>query len=99
MRQETLFKFTVVTEKQEKGQVTVWLKTLSPVVDRPITSGWRISKHKQKEKVERFTRAIEDGVVTKNPRVLTDVNGRTYVGFNSCVGARHLNADLKRLGY
>jgi len=47
----------------------------------------------------RLCAAITAGVVVKDAKVLTDINGKTYVSFNSAVLGRYLNADLKRLGY
>lgn len=49
--------------------------------------------------VKRLMAACEAGVLFKSPEVKTDVNGKTYVDAICMVSGRHINADLKRLGY
>ena len=48
---------------------------------------------------ERLVKAIHAGVVFPDPKVKTDVYGKTYVEATCKVMGRYLNADLKRLGY
>ena len=67
-------------------------------VDRPDTGGWTVSTTKM---ALRLVAAIRAGFVCTNPRVMTDVHGKTYVthdGHSRILG-RRMNADLKRLGF
>lgn len=65
-------------------------------VDRPYTHGWQVKE----KNVKRLTAALEgEAAKVAEHKVLTDVNGKTYVSFDIPVRARTLNADLKRLGY
>ncbi len=66
-------------------------------VDRPRTSGW--STGKSRPLANRLAKAIRAGAAIDSLEVLTDVNGKTYVGYRHVVGAKHLNADLKKLGF
>jgi hypothetical protein len=47
----------------------------------------------------RLKAAILAGAAYPVRGVLTDVNGQTYVDFDHNVMGRHLNADLKKLGF
>jgi hypothetical protein len=67
-------------------------------LDRPSTGGFGLKKtHRQL--AERLKRAIDAGAVYPVATVARDVNQKTYVRADSKVGGRHLNADLRRLGY
>jgi hypothetical protein len=88
-----MFDVTVTTDV-DGIHVTV----TTPVTDREDVYAWAIpSKHDAL--ASRLARAVRDGAVLKNPVVKTDVNGKTYVSVDSQVMGRHMNADLKRLGY
>ncbi len=64
-------------------------------VDRPNVGGWVVAeKH-----VKRLTVAIMAGAACPATEILTDVNGKTYVDFTHVVSARHINAELKRIGF
>jgi len=65
-------------------------------VDRSYTHGWEV-----KEKlVKRLVAALEgEAAKVTDPKVMTDINGKTYVSFDLPVMGRTMNADLKRLGY
>ncbi len=67
-------------------------------LDRPHTFGWLLGPKKRKL-AERLKRAVDAQVVCLEPRVVTDINGKTYVADRHMVLARHANADLTRLGY
>lgn len=47
----------------------------------------------------RLKQAILDGAVLTNRRLDRTTTGKTYVAYDIMVFARHMNADLKRLGY
>lgn len=64
-------------------------------VDRPESSGWSVPK----KLVDRFVTAIKAGVIFDRVAVQTDVNGKTYVATGCRVLLRHLNADLKKIGF
>lgn len=70
-----------------------------PNVDRPISSSWSVGQNPGLGR--RLVNAIEAGVVCTNPKVMTDVNGQTYVSHDGHlrVSGRRMNADLKRLGF
>ena len=67
-------------------------------VDRPVSFMWGL-KPSHGRLADRLVRAVKAGVVIVNPHVKRDINGRSYVEFDLKVSGRHLNADLKRLGY
>ncbi len=48
---------------------------------------------------ERLARAINAGVVFTNPVTKLDVRGETYVSHDYAVSGKHLNSDLRRLGF
>ena len=47
----------------------------------------------------RLVRALDAGAALVFKSIGTDVNGKTYVQSEGRVFGRHMNADLKRLGY
>lgn len=67
-------------------------------VDRPEFWGFGIPSNNPKL-VQRLRNAILSGKVFTNFRILTDVNGKTYFGYDCSVHGRSMNADLKRLGF
>jgi hypothetical protein len=67
-------------------------------LDRPTSGGFGL-KGTDRKLAERLRRAIDAGVVYVNPVVATDIYGKTYVASNCVVSGKHLNADLRRLGY
>jgi hypothetical protein len=82
-------------DKWSPAHYSVW-PTFSGV-DRERSSGWGTGK--SRPLANRLAKAIRAGAAIADLEVLTDVNGKTYVGYRHVVGARHLNADLKRLGF
>jgi hypothetical protein len=74
----------VVTETGEGIHVGVhW--TADVELDRPCTGGFLFG-HKK--------RALH-----KDPKVVKDIGGKTYVQATSKVMAKYANADLRRLGF
>jgi hypothetical protein len=73
--------------------------TLWPIegLDRPHTHGYVLGNNSRL--ADRLSRAIEDGAVYENPRIVRDVDGRTYVQAHAKVMGKYANADLRRLGY
>jgi hypothetical protein len=72
--------------------------TVSPVwsdVDRPVTFGWLVKK----ALTPRLVRAIRAGAAFRNVAVATDNAGKTYVSAEATLLGRHMNADLKRIGF
>jgi hypothetical protein len=65
-------------------------------VDRPTTSGWFVSKPALRD---RLVAAIKAGRAVTPHGIATDVGGKTYVATTHVVSGRHMNADLKRLGF
>lgn len=69
-------------------------------VDRPTSHSWGFFDTPARRKLtERFKRAMLAGVVFRNPRISTDIYGKTYAEYECTVWAKQLNADLKRLGF
>lgn len=67
-------------------------------VDRNRIQSWGLSP-RHKALAARLKRAVDGQVVCINPVVATDNAGKTYVASDSSILARHMNADLVRLGY
>jgi hypothetical protein len=85
----------VLQELRGKDYVTV-----TPVwsgVDRQYDCSWVCLR----KNAMRLQQAILAGKVLINPRIATDVNGKTYVAHGGFlkVSAKYINADLKRLGF
>lgn len=66
-------------------------------VDRPRTHS--ISCGQDQKLAQRLADAMAAGRVYADAHVTTDVNGQTYVAAASRVMGRHLNRDLKALGF
>jgi hypothetical protein len=88
-----MFNVTVTTDVDG-----VTVKVTTPMTDREDVYAWALPS-KGRALASRLARAVQAGAVLKNPVVKTDVNGKTYVSAESQVMGRHMNADLKRLGY
>ena len=72
--------------------------TVGPVwdgVDRPYTFGWSVKA----SLAPRLVRAIQAGAVFHDVSVATDNGGKTYVAAKATMLGRHMNADLKKLGF
>ena len=94
MATPTLVDVEIKPDRLNQGRVSV-----CPIwggVDRPNTGGWGGLKESV---AQRLAKAIKAGVVCSNPRIVTDVNGKTYVEYDGFIMARYMNADLKRLGF
>ena len=65
-------------------------------VDRPTCYSMRVRKEKD---AKRLAEAMRTGKAFKNPRITTDIHGKTYVEATCLVMGRYLNADLKKLGF
>jgi hypothetical protein len=65
-------------------------------VDRVNGSGWLVGNMRM---ADRLRRALLAGVVYSATEIMTDVNGKTLVHGTSKILARHMNADLRKLGY
>jgi hypothetical protein len=86
-----------VTETGEGIHVGVhW--TADVELDRPCTGGFLFG-HKKRALVARLVKAIDAQAVHKDPKVVKDIGGKTYVQATSKVMAKYANADLRRLGF
>lgn len=75
------------------------LFTVSPIwtgVDRPYTGGIGV---KGMAMAKRLERAFLSGAAFSSTKIEKDINGKTYVSATYVVMGRHLNADLKKIGY
>lgn len=84
---------TEVKPSDDPAYVTVW--PLWSGVDRPYGTGISV----QKKLASRLARAMEAGAVFLDPQIKTDINGNTYIEARCMVLGRHVNADLKKLGF
>lgn len=87
-----------ITHVNVEGYETPGTARVTPIwsdVDRAEGAGWVVSS----KLVSRLVAALLAGVVTPNPKVATDVNGKTFVSHDLRVLGRTMNADLKRLGF
>lgn len=91
------FVAVAVTEHEADGNIVVRINWISPVVDRPEGMGWSVGKDTRL--ADRLARAITSQAAVPNPKVLVDVNGKTYIYSDMVIFGRRMNADLKRLGY
>jgi len=48
---------------------------------------------------ERYKKAVEAGVIYKNPVIKTGVKNHQYIESEGFVMAKYLNSDLKKLGF
>lgn len=68
-------------------------------VDRPNTGGYTVSL-KHKPLALRLKIALESGALwIQEPKIATDVNGKTYVNADIKILMRKCNSELKRLGF
>lgn len=69
-------------------------------LDRPQGMGWGLkATPAHRNLAARLVAAVNAGVVFRDPVVKTDVNGRTYASASCQVFGRHMNADLRKLGF
>lgn len=64
-------------------------------VDRPCTYGIIV----RERHLKRLTAACKAGALFKDPVIKRDIHGKTYMEAPCQVSAKHINADLKRLGF
>lgn len=76
--------------------LTVWAQFTGEGIDRPRTTGMTVKDMTMAHRLIRASLALK---AVSDFKIMTDVNGKTYVDFNWKVLARMLNADLRRLGY
>ena len=69
-------------------------------LDRPIGYGWLLGA-KDELTADRLTAAVNAGVVFKNPTVMKDVNGKTYVSADTTqfFHKRHMKKSLTAVGF
>lgn len=65
-------------------------------VDRPMTMTWT---GLTRSLALRLTKAIKAGAVESNPRIKTDVHGKTYVETDGFIMCKYMGPGLKRLGF
>lgn len=71
-------------------------------LDRPSTDGWLFDESQsQRRTAERLCAAINAGVVFKEPELLVDVNGRSYVQAEQTqfFHKRYMNSSLRAVGF
>jgi len=67
-------------------------------VDRPHVGGWGLPMN-HRTLAERLKRAVEAGAAYRCVSKCVDVYGKSYINTGSEILGRHMNADLRRLGY
>jgi hypothetical protein len=78
----------------------VFLKEIS--IDRPNVGGWIFgTTPSQVSLANRLVKAINAGAVYCDAKLMTDVNGKTYVSANTTefFHKRHMNVSLKKVGF
>lgn len=85
------------TITQEDGRIMVTISWSGAELDRPSTGG--ISCGKDMRLANRLAACINAQKAHSSPRVVRDINGRTYVQATCLILGRRMNADLKRLGF
>ena len=90
----SLKQVSIVTENDEIIVTPVWNG-----VDRPASMHYAMPI-KHKKLAERLKKAIESGKCWyREPQILIDVHGLTYVNASLNLLMRTANADLKRMGF
>ncbi len=84
--------------REDAREITVDVIWSGEPLDRPHTGGFGL-KLSHRALALRLKRAIDAQAVHVNPGVVKDVNGKSYVQADCRVLGRHMNADLRRIGY
>ena len=87
---------TLRAQKEVKEGTLFVSVTASGPVDRKDVYGWAVLNH---DLADRLIRAVHGGRAITVEGVKTDITGKTYAATNVAVTGRHMNADLRRLGY
>ena len=89
---------TIVTDD---GYLRAEIHWTGADLDRSCVHGISLGKDSPRKRAlsDRLTRAVACGAAHTTPQIKADVNGNTYVDARCRVLGRHLNADLKRLGF
>lgn len=89
----------IKTERDSlSGRVSIHISPIWKGVDRPDVGGWAVGAQHEKL-AARLGDAVTTGKAFGRVEVRTDVNGQTYVSAEHLVIGRHMNADLRRLGF
>ncbi len=90
---------TIIDQDGGDVLVNVTWKGFQPL-DRPSTGGWSFPA-KKLQVARRLARAINAGVVYKNPQRLLDVNGDAYIQAETTqfFHGRHMEASLRAVGF
>jgi hypothetical protein len=98
MTTPTLFAAHILTDQHfVTGERTYTVDATFLGVDRCRSHG--ISTGADHALAERLLAAVKAGKVFTNLRVAKDRHGKTYCAYDCAVIGRHLNADLKQLGF
>ena len=89
---------TIVTED---GYLRAEFHWTGADLDRPCVHAVSLGNDTpaRRKLADRLARATAVGAVHQAPTIKTDIHGNTYVDARCRVLGRHLNADLKRLGF
>lgn len=87
-----------IVDIDEFGIRSIEVRPIWKDVDREHSSGWGF-RPEQRPIAERLRKAILDDAFFTDAQVLTDVDGRTYVGANHGAMGRTMERDLERIGY
>ncbi len=93
-----LDKVEISTQDGGDGTGHLVVDTFFTGTDRPRAHGFGLLLREMKL-AQRLKAAIEAGKVYTNLHIKTDINGKTYVGYDCTVTGRYMNADLKRMGF
>lgn len=87
-----------IVDIRELGVSSIEVRPIWKGVDRECSSGWGF-RPEQRPIAERLRKAILADAFFTDAQVLTDVNGRTYVGASHGAMGRTMERDLERIGY
>ena len=95
------FSHCTITESEPDSVTGSKYLVVTPIwngVDRTNVGGWGVGL-KDQVLAERLQRAIISGAAFQQILYTKDVNGKTYICATSGIYAKHLSAELRKLGY
>ncbi len=95
-----MYKPTATLDANANGIIVDVVWSAPVPLDRPNVGGWLFDA-KQRSLAERLVRAINDGAVYHNARVVRDINGKSYIHAEQTqfFHKRHMEKSLRAVGY
>jgi hypothetical protein len=87
------------TAKVEKRDGSIFITVVwNAEVDRKNGGGWSVPGNRT-NLAARLACAIDNQMAFTIKGIETDINGKTYVSWNSNVRGRYMDFDLKKIGF